>query len=72
MDLIWYSAGEQAGLPDVAFMGAEMFSETYTILHLHLTILCVNSGGWGVATPPNFVPWVAVLQRGSWGVVDGS
>jgi len=29
----YYSAGELAGLPDVAFVGAEKFSKIYITLH---------------------------------------
>jgi len=32
-DWIWYSAGEEAGLPNVAFVGAEKLSVFYITLH---------------------------------------
>jgi len=34
-DLIWYRAGDEDGLPDLAFVGAEKFSEIYTTLHCY-------------------------------------
>ena len=34
-DLILQSAGEQAGLPDMAFVGAEKFLKIYLTLYLH-------------------------------------
>jgi len=35
LGLVGYSDGEQAGLPDVAFVGAEKFSEIYVTLHYY-------------------------------------
>jgi len=40
-DLIWYSVGEKAGLPDVAFVGADKFSEIYIILHYSIAYVQV-------------------------------
>ena len=44
---MWYSAGEKADLPGVAFVGAEKFLEIYITLHVHhvvssIQITCID------------------------------
>src|SRR6218665_2568628 len=39
-DLIWYSPGEQAGLPDVAFVVADKFSEIYITCTIYEKVAC--------------------------------